>query len=69
MIIEEKNISFNLSVTQLLTGSFNISLLFCVTGLNEYTEGVAIVTGGNRGIGLETVKRLVEHGLKVIVGK
>ncbi|XP_065584143.1 dehydrogenase/reductase SDR family member on chromosome X-like isoform X2 [Artemia franciscana] len=39
-----------------------------LTGLNEYTEGVAIVTGGNRGIGLETVKRLVEHGLKVIVG-
>ena len=31
-------------------------------------EKVAIVTGGNRGIGLGITKRLVESGYKVFVG-
>lgn len=33
----------------------------------KYNDGFAIVTGGNEGIGLSTVKMLREHGIKVLV--
>lgn len=33
------------------------------------TKRVAVITGGNRGIGLEVVKILIERGWHVIMGK
>ena len=32
------------------------------------SEKVALVTGGNRGIGLETVKQLANRGVSVVMG-
>src|SRR4029077_3257826 len=37
--------------------------------MTEQNKGkIALVTGGNRGIGLETVKQLAQQGLRVLLG-
>lgn len=36
--------------------------------MNATTQPVAFITGGNRGIGFETAKKLGEQGMKVIIG-
>ncbi|MFQ6333024.1 SDR family oxidoreductase [Methylophilus sp. 3sh_L] len=36
--------------------------------MNATTQSIAFITGGNRGIGFETAKKLGEQGMKVIIG-
>ena len=36
--------------------------------MSEHNQKIALVTGGNRGIGLETVRQLAQQGIKVLLG-
>lgn len=44
-----------------------LKYLFISDPINRQGE-YAVITGGNRGIGWHTVKKLVDSGMKVIVG-
>lgn len=36
--------------------------------MQNHTKRVALVTGGNRGIGFEIAKKLAAEGMKVLIG-
>lgn len=43
------------------------NIIITLKVLNGKQKGLAIVTGGNRGIGVHVVNKLLHHGLSVVV--
>lgn len=57
------------STIYLVMGIFQSSLNYDPnTAIPSLVNKIALVTGGNTGIGYETVKELVRHGAKVYMG-
>lgn len=47
----------------------NDMILFIITALYNQPEKIAVITGGNRGIGLRIIEKLLECEMTVIMGE